>query len=76
MRASRPDGTLNHFKNDTSRERCLNIIRKQAKLWDGNGDFIDFLAQAYSPLNKIWSKSVKDFYYKNKNKEGENIEIS
>lgn len=68
-----PYGIIPKYKHTTPRQACLNTVRHQKKLWDGKGDFIDFLAGKYAPLNVAndpsglnvnWAKNVKWFLVK------------
>ena len=67
---SHPYGILAHYKHTTPRQACLNTIAHAKRDWNGNGDFICFLASRYCPvgaandptgLNKNWIKNVKHF---------------
>ena len=66
-----PYGILVHYKNTTPRKACLNTIRHRLEQWNGQGDFISYLAQTYAPrhvfndpkdLNRNWIKNVRYFY--------------
>jgi hypothetical protein len=71
-----PYGILVKYKNTTPRQACLNTIAHARKDWNGQGDFLEFLAKRYCPigakndptgLNKNWLKNVM-FYLKRRNK--------
>ena len=59
--------------NGQCRKGCIQTINKRYRMWDGKGDFIDYLQRSYCPigasndpkgLNRNWSKNVKANYYK------------
>jgi len=77
-RAVKPYGILRNYckKGDPDgqcRKGCIQTINKRYRMWDGKGDFIDYLQRSYCPigasndpkgLNRNWSKNVKANYYK------------
>lgn len=58
-----PYGVLAHYKHTTPRQACLNSIRHRLAKWNGQGDFIVFLGQTYSPpaINPNWVRLVHYF---------------
>lgn len=65
-----PYGILGHW-NKPPRIICINTIKNALKRWNGQGDFIAFLAKRYCPvgasndpggLNRNWIKNVTYYY--------------
>lgn len=70
---SHPYGILKHYKHTTPRQACLNTVAHAKRDWNGNGDFLAFLACRYAPigcsndtrgLNSNWLKNVRHFLRK------------
>lgn len=68
-----PYGILAKYKHTTPRQACLNTIAHARRDWNGQGDFLEFLAKRYAPigakndptnLNKNWLKNVRWFLKK------------
>ena len=59
-----PYGIKHHYKHTTARKACINTINHRLKLWNGQGDFIVYLGQTYSPplINPNWVRMVKSIY--------------
>jgi len=73
---SHPYGIMVKYKQTTPRQACINTIKSALKRWNGQGEFIPFLAKTYAPigasndptnLNKNWIKNVSHFYNKSIN---------
>lgn len=49
-----------HGDTAYARQICLNTIRNNRARWDGRGDYVDFLAGRYCPIDKHnWARMVK-----------------
>lgn len=61
-----PYGIIVKYKYTTPRQACINTIKHQLRLWNGQGDFIVFLGQTYSPpsINPNWVRLVNYFLNK------------
>jgi hypothetical protein len=51
---------------DKCRKGCIQTINRRLKMWDGEGDFIEYLGRTYSPPkdNPNWVHNVQYFYNK------------
>jgi hypothetical protein len=62
-----PYGILAHYKHTAPRQACLNTVAHARRDWNGQGDFLSFLAARYAPigasndpqgLNRHWLSNV------------------
>ena len=72
---SKPYGILKDYckkgdPNGQCRKGCIQTINKRLRMWDGSGDFVEYLSKSYCPigakndpngLNKNWVKNVHYF---------------
>lgn len=59
-----PYGIMKKYAHTSPRQACINTIKHKLRRWNGQGDFIVFLGQTYSPpaINPNWVRLVKYFY--------------
>lgn len=66
-------GILKKIKGKNYRKACIQTIHHAERDWNGQGDFLEFLAARYAPigaendprcLNRNWLKNVRYFYNK------------